>query len=263
MLRAPRFPHLNPPPLDPENEARCRERLREYLTSLGWKDVDQHVASHLSLSEGYEERFSWFDRFVPPDAKDRLLVSGCAVGSEMIVARAHGYREVHGTEVAPHLLAIAETRFAGDPAYRPLFYDGRHLPQPDGFFGAVVSAHVIEHSRAPFRYLAEHVRVLRPGGWLFLEFPHRYHPVELHTSTPSFEWMPWPCRDLTLRLRAARHRREDPGRARSSDAVRIDLRPVSLWQVRLYLRLLLGSRCRVAEVLRPADGIVRLAITIR
>lgn len=246
--------------LDPENEGRCRERLHAYLSSLGWTNVDQHVQDHLSLSAGYEERFAWFDRFVQAGARDRLLVSGCAVGSEMIVARRHGFGEIHGTEVDPHLLGIAETRFAGDASYRPLLYDGRHLPQSDAYFDAVVSAHVIEHSLAPFRYLAEHLRVLRPKGWLFLEFPHRYHPIELHTSTPSVEWMPWPMRELALRVRAARLRRRDPAAARSADAVRIDLRPVSLWQVQLYLRRLLGPLHTPVEVCRPAAGIVRLAL---
>ena len=248
------------PALDPANEVRCRERLREYLSSLGWKDVDTHVESLLSLSSGFEERFAFLDSFVPAAAKGRVLVSGCAAGSEMVVARAHGYAEVHGTEVDPHLMAIARTRFRDDISYHPLMCDGVRLPHPDGYFGTVVSGHVIEHSRAPFRYLAEHLRVLGPGGWLYLEFPHRYHPIELHTSTPSVEYLPWPLRDLTLRFRAARLRKTDQARARSAHAVRIDLRPVSVWQVRVYLRLLLGRKARIAALSEVSPGIVRMAV---
>ncbi|MEO6324163.1 MAG: class I SAM-dependent methyltransferase [Thermoanaerobaculia bacterium] len=246
--------------LDAENEARCRARLLGYLTKLGWTNVEQSVEDLISLSAGFEERFSWLDRFLSPEAKTHLLVSGSAVGSELIVARLHGFGEVHGTEVDPELFSIAETRFSGNPSFNPLFCSGIKLPYPASTFGCVVSGHVIEHSRAPFRYLAEHLRVLKPGGWFFLEFPHRYHPTELHTSTPSVEWLPWPFRDIALRFRALRWRRRDPQRARMADAVRIDLRPVSLWQIRVYLWVLLRKRARIVEVMCPSPGSIRLVI---
>jgi SAM-dependent methyltransferase len=246
--------------LDPESEARCRDRLRDYLTVLGWTNVEEHVENHLSLSAGYEDRFAYVDRFVPRQARDRLLVSGCAVGSEMIVARGHGYSEVHGTEVDPQLLGIAAARFERSGDFRPLLVDGVRLPHADGYFGTVVSGHVIEHSRAPFRYLREHLRVLRPGGWLYLEFPHRYHPVELHTNTPSVEWLPWPFRDLALRLRALRSRGKDPAVVRIAEGVRTDLRPVGVWQVRLYLAVLLGRGVRLVGLCEPAPGVARMMI---
>ena len=241
---------------------RARARLREYLGSLGWPNLDEQVENHLALSAGFEERFAFLDPFVPPAARDRLLVSGCAAGSEMLVARVHGFAEVVGTEVDPHLLAIAKERLPEAAGFRIDLCEGPALPYPDGSFGTVVSGHVIEHSRAPLRYLAEHLRVLRPGGVLFLEFPHRYHPVELHTQTPSAEALPWPLRDLALRLRAARFRKKDPTAARAADGVRVDLRPVSLWQVRLYLRLLRPRTARVRAVARPAPGIVRLVVEL-
>ncbi|MEO7920595.1 MAG: class I SAM-dependent methyltransferase [Thermoanaerobaculia bacterium] len=244
-----------------ENEAGCRERLRNYLTRLGWTNVEHSVDDLLSLSSGFEERFSWIDRFVSPEFKTHILVSGSAVGSELIVARRHGFGEVHGTEVDPELFAIGESRFAGDPSFKPHFCSGVRLPYASGTFGCVVSGHVIEHSRAPFRYLAEHLRVLQPGGWLFLEFPHRYHPVELHTTTKSMEWLPWPLRDLALRVRALRWRGRDAQRARMADAVRVDLRPVSVWQIRAYLRVLLASRARIVEIMFPSPGVVRLMIS--
>jgi hypothetical protein len=74
------------------------------------------------------------------------------------------------------------------------------------------------------------------------------------------EYLPWPLRNLTLRFRSARLRKTDQARARSAHAVRIDLRPVSVWQVRLYLRLLLGRTARIAALSEVSPGIVRMAV---
>jgi len=49
---------------------------------------------------------------------------------------------------------------------------GRPLPYPDGRFDLVVSMDVIEHVPDPLPWLREALRVLRPGGALFLTTPN-------------------------------------------------------------------------------------------
>ena len=52
-----------------------------------------------------------------------------------------------------------------------VFYDGRHLPFPDGSFDAVLCSQVFEHVFTPAEFLAEIFRVLRPVGRLVLTVP--------------------------------------------------------------------------------------------
>src|SRR5260370_4832201 len=78
------------------------------------------------------------------------------------------------------------------------------LPFEDGSFSFLASGHIIEHTSSPMHYLREQLRVLQAGGFLFLEFPSRYHSIELHTGTSSVEWLPAPLRSWALRWRMSR-----------------------------------------------------------
>jgi SAM-dependent methyltransferase len=49
---------------------------------------------------------------------------------------------------------------------------GVPLPYPDGTFDLVVSMDVVEHVSEPLPWLRELVRVVRPGGSLFLTTPN-------------------------------------------------------------------------------------------
>jgi SAM-dependent methyltransferase len=78
--------------------------------------------------------------------------------------------------------------------------DGYHLPFPDNAFQAVLLVAVLEHTREPWRILAEARRVLKPGGtavmvvpndWtmsagrlILRKFPIRY-PDHLTFTTPG------------------------------------------------------------------------------
>ena len=45
------------------------------------------------------------------------------------------------------------------------------IPAPDDAFDVVIAGHVIEHMRDPIEFFGEAVRVLKPGGTLYLEAP--------------------------------------------------------------------------------------------
>jgi ubiquinone/menaquinone biosynthesis C-methylase UbiE len=46
--------------------------------------------------------------------------------------------------------------------------DAKGLPYADAEFGAVISNSIVHHIPEPRAVLSEMVRVLRPGGWLFV-----------------------------------------------------------------------------------------------
>jgi SAM-dependent methyltransferase len=63
-----------------------------------------------------------------------------------------------------------------DPARYPFAPEMRRLdltalPQPDGYFDAVLANHVLEHVERDDRAMSEVLRVLRPGGLALLQVP--------------------------------------------------------------------------------------------
>jgi SAM-dependent methyltransferase len=63
--------------------------------------------------------------------------------------------------------------------------DGHELPFPDETFGAIVLQSVIEHVPEPATMLAECVRVMAPGGQIWVEAPFMY-PV--HDQSDYYRW---------------------------------------------------------------------------
>ncbi len=245
---------------DPARERASRERLVDSLVRRGQRDVEENAEQLFSLQSGVCSRFEYFTPRMPLSTRARLLVSGCAAGSEMIIARRYGFQKVCGTEVDGELAAIARERLEGTPGFEVIHYDGRRVPHEDGTFTAVVSGHIIEHTPSPFAYLKEHLRILAPGGWLFLEFPDRYHPIELHTGLPSLEFLPGPLRAAALRYRASSFSRYSPEQRRRYTDVLNTLKPVSQWQIAVFL-LFSGARgVRVAHAYSPLPGYVRMLI---
>jgi SAM-dependent methyltransferase len=218
--------------------------------------VEKNVDELMTLEGHFVERFNYVREHLRPGDERRLLVSGCAVGSELIAAMRYGYREVSGTEVVRRYVEIATRRLARGSGFDVRLYDGLHLPWPDRTFTAIVSAHIIEHTRRPPEYLREHFRVLSEGGLLFLEFPDRYHRRELHTNLPSVEWLPSVARSLVLRgleicpvvpKQARLYYRE----------VRTELHPISMWQIQLWATVATRGRCRIVHAYHPAPGYTR------
>lgn len=69
------------------------------------------------------------------------------------------------------------------------------LPFEDSTFDIVFSSAVLEHvgTRTDQSFfINECLRVIKPGGKIFLTTPNRWFPLELHTFIPFLHWLPWP-----------------------------------------------------------------------
>jgi SAM-dependent methyltransferase len=71
---------------------------------------------------------------------------------------------VHGLDLGPAMVAIAERRCAGYANCRVEVGDARALPFPDATFDALASIQVLEHVDDVATAIDEMARVLRPGG---------------------------------------------------------------------------------------------------
>ena len=79
-----------------------------------------------------------------------------------------------GTGIHPVQMDVSVTRVmrASGRGRLLLCADGYDLPFPDGSFRAVLLVAVLEHTREPWRLLAEARRVLRPGGTVVIVVPN-------------------------------------------------------------------------------------------
>jgi SAM-dependent methyltransferase len=240
------------------SEMNMRALLREHLTRYGQINVEKNVAELFDL-DMYGGRFNFFLPSLPRDAKVRMLLSGCSIGSEILVARKNGFREVIGTEVNAFMAKLGQERIKNDPACTIDLVDGSSLPYPDDSFSMVHSAHVIEHTPSPSQYFKEHMRVLKPGGFFYLEFPTRYHLRELHTGLPSLEWLPRPIRTACLRLISSRYFPLSKRTKDLYDLIEKTLQPVSVWEIKTFIRRD-APRGKIVLLKRPAPGFVQLLI---
>jgi 2-polyprenyl-6-hydroxyphenyl methylase/3-demethylubiquinone-9 3-methyltransferase len=108
----------------------------------------------------------------PPVLGASFLDVGCAAGSNTASFAAAGF-EVTGVDLVPEFVALAREshpgiRFESSPA--------EVLPFPDDSFDNVVLLSVLEHVEDWRKSLAEAVRVLRPGGVLYVSTTNRLAP---------------------------------------------------------------------------------------
>jgi SAM-dependent methyltransferase len=166
--------------------------------------IEKHF-SHASKSEREKITNDWlskdahaqgiaadFERRVSPLAGLRILDAGSGNGG-IALAFAKSGASVDGVEIEEDLIAVARAAAAAEhSSARFVWYEGTTLPFTDCTFDAAVSVSVIEHVSEPLRYFSEILRVLKPGGKLYLAFPNRLYPKETHTGLWGLSYLPLP-----------------------------------------------------------------------
>ena len=187
-----------------------------------------------------------------------ILDHGCGSGMTLMVLAALGYSNVFGVDVGGNLTALNRIgrEILGHQEDRFLVYAGDILPLADASIDFIVSQQVLEHVRPAVyeRYYGEEARVLRPGGCVYHQVPHRLVPFESHTRTWMLHYMPRSLFLASLRLLQ--------GDLRGVDAHLYLRWP---WRHRLMARRLIGpcqdvtvDRLRAVRNFENYDGVAGL-----
>lgn len=114
---------------------------------------------------------------IKPEA--RIIDIGCGQGPALDIFRDRGYSSTIGVT-----LNDEDVRICREKGHDVRKMDQSFLDFPDGTFDFVWARHVIEHSIFPYFTLTEFVRVLAPGGTLYLEVPAPETPCH-HEANPN------------------------------------------------------------------------------
>lgn len=108
-------------------------------------------------------------KFIPPEKSNKILEGGCGNGQFVYAFDKLGY-DAYGVDYAPKTITRIKESF---PHLQVQAGDVRNLEFPDQHFDGYWSIGVIEHFFEGYQPIVSEIkRVLKPGGYLFLTFPH-------------------------------------------------------------------------------------------
>ncbi len=133
---------------------------------------------------------------------ERLAVIdiGCGAGTSSRLWAERGH-EVCGLDVNAKLVGIARERAAADN--QNIRFDvgsATALPYESSLFDVCVLPELLEHVAEWEPCLEEAVRVLRPGGVLYLSTTNTFCPVQQEFDLPLYSWYPGPLKRYCEKL---------------------------------------------------------------
>jgi ubiquinone/menaquinone biosynthesis C-methylase UbiE len=162
-------------------EVTATERLEEIARREAASDAEAIVGSVLRR----------IGKLVPPTPGALFLDVGCGAGANTAALAGAGYRAT-GVDVVPEFVALARD---AHPGISFEVSAAESLPFDDESFDHVVLLSVLEHVRDWRQTLAEAVRVLKPGGVVYVSTTNRFCPKQHEIRYIwGFGYLPAPVR---------------------------------------------------------------------
>ena len=130
---------------------------------------------------------------------------GCGTGVQCELWAEQGHL-VHGLDVEAAVIEAARRR--AERCGLPMEFrvgTAESLPWPDASMDVCLAVEVLEHVERWERCLDEMVRILRPGGWLYLSTTNRLCPKQQEFNLPLYSWYPAPLKRRYERLSRSSH----------------------------------------------------------
>ncbi len=115
---------------------------------------------------------AFFEKTRPLPSGTLCLEIGCGRGKGVeLVHRTLHPRRVHGLDLDPSMIKLANKRLRGEAGNTSFFFvaDAQHLPYPDACMDAVINFGIIHHLEDWEKGIREIARVLVQGGLFYCE----------------------------------------------------------------------------------------------
>jgi len=135
----------------------------------------------------------------------RVLDIGCGAGSFCQIWAESGFA-VAGVDINSELITLAQNRMkAAGLSAEFHSSSAAALPWPDASFAIVTMPELLEHVEDWQSCLAEAIRVLAPGGVLYLSTTNVLCPVQSEFDLPLYSWYPKSLKRRCVRLATSTH----------------------------------------------------------
>ena len=125
------------------------------------------------------------------EGKD-VLDMGCGAAGKSLYYVKCGAKHVTGVDIVKHYeeeSRVMAEKLGYSDRFTFICASAYELPFPDNSFDTIIMNDFVEHVNDPERALLESLRLIRPGGRVFINFPPYYHPFGYHMSDAIN--MPW------------------------------------------------------------------------
>ena len=137
--------------------------------------------------KGFDTIKLYMDRYTKEDMFEgkEVLDMGCAAAGKSLYYVSLGAAHVTGVDIVEHYRAEAEgmaEKLGYSDRFTFIIGSAYELPFDDRSFDTVIMNDFMEHVDNPAAALKEAMRLVRPGGRIFINFPPYYHPTGAHLS---------------------------------------------------------------------------------
>ncbi|MCL2873734.1 MAG: class I SAM-dependent methyltransferase [Defluviitaleaceae bacterium] len=135
-----------------------------------------------------DDTIAFFRPFVSVDemfARKTVLDLGCGAAGKTLFYASQGVEKIYGVEILNKYHAEADSlaiKMNLDHLFEFVCADATDLPFKDNSIDTVIMNDSFEHIPDPEKALKEALRVLKPKGRVYINFPPYYHPFGAHLS---------------------------------------------------------------------------------
>jgi len=257
---------------------RTRDRLvmfNKAATAEFWDSLWQsdNLRKQIELESANSFYVAQTQRVLPANPDTRVLDAGCGRGAVVLSHARAGY-DAYGIDFAAQTIDAARQLY---PELKLSVADVRQLPFEDNFFSAYWSLGVIEHFYDGYQeVIVEARRVIKPGGFLLITFPHLSGLRKLKISLRAYEQFDSPASapinfyQFALNYRKVLHELQQLGfelrYRRSLDGLKglndevAALRPLIKTILHSRSRLIQMSGAALSEAFAPVAGHIVLLV---